>query len=111
MRLDTKDEGRVTILSIRGDLAGEDADTFCKAATARFDRSTHDFVLDMEAMDYIDSRGIEAMLWLKDEAEQRLGQVRLAGVNQTLAEALRLTRLNKKFDTHASVEEAIRSLE
>ncbi len=111
MRLDTRDEGRVTVLSIRGDLAGDDADTFCKTATSRLDQSTHDFVLDVEAMDYIDSRGLEAMLWLKDEAEARLGQVRLAGVSETLRQALRLTRLSQVFDTHSSVAEALHSLE
>ena len=69
-----------------------------------------DFVLDLESLDFIDSRGLETLLWLQDKCNEMLGQVRLAGCPDHIYKVLEVTRLNTRFECHPDVDTAVTSL-
>lgn len=71
---------------------------------------TRDFVLDMSSVQFIDSQGLESLLWLQDQCLEKLGQVRLAGCPDNVSTILRITRLNDTLQSHSNIENAIRSL-
>lgn len=110
MKISYEDNGPVTVLSIAGDLAVEDADRFQREALQRIDQNVRDFVLDLESLEYIDSRGLASLLWLQDKCNELLGQVRLASCPDHISKVLQVTRLNTRFDCHPDVDTAVSSL-
>jgi len=110
MKISYEDKGPVTVLSISGDLSVDEAARFQRETLQRFDQNIRDFVLDLESLDFIDSRGLESLLWLQDKCSELLGQVRLAACPEHIHKVLEVTRLNTRFDCHPDVDAAVSSL-
>lgn len=110
MKINHETTEHTTVMTLAGDLVAESVAEFRKSAVAHFGEDVRDFVLDLHPLEYIDSKGLEALIWLQDECGERLGQVRLAEPQETVQTILRLTRLEARFDTHPNVDAAIRSL-
>ena len=110
MKLSYEDKGQVTVLSIRGDLSVDETDRFQRETLQRMEQDVRDFVLDLESLDFIDSSGLETLLWLQDKCGELLGQVRLASCPEHIQKVLQVTRLAGRFDCHADVTAAVQSL-
>lgn len=110
MKMDYQDKGPVTVLSIRGELSVDETDRFQREALQKIDQDIRDFVLDLGSLEFIDSRGLESLLWLQDKCAELLGQVRLAGCPEHITKVLEVTRLKGRFDCHPDVDAAARSL-
>jgi len=110
VKINFEDYDQMTVMNLKGDMSGGEADRFRRSALERFDARVRDFVLDLETIEAIDSQGLESLLWLQDQASERLGQVRLAGCPDHVQTILEMTRLAGRFDTHQDVESAIKSL-
>ena len=111
MKLTHEDYDQLSVFTLKGEFAGEeDAEKFRVKALDRLAHSIRDIVLDLEHTEFIDSRGFEAILWLQDACAEKLGQVRLAVVQDNVNEALRITRLGGRFDCHGDIDSAIKSL-
>lgn len=110
MKLSYEDHKTVTVLTISGELTADQGDPFRRACQERINAGIRDFVLNIEYMTLIDSAGLECLLWLIDLAAQRNGQVRLVKPDETVRKVFEITRLNKRFHAHESVEAAAKSL-
>lgn len=110
MKLTYKNNGAVTVLSIKGDLSVEETDRFQREMLQRIEENVRDFVLDLEALQFIDSSGLETLLWLQDKCRETLGQVRLASCPEHISKVLEVTRLAGRFDCHPDVDTAVKSL-
>lgn len=110
MKISYEDKGPVTVLSIRGELSIEETERFQRETLQKMDQDVRDFVLDMESLDFIDSRGLETLLWLQDKCAELLGQVRLAACPDHITKVLEVTRLSGRFDCHPDVQAAVNSL-
>ena len=58
----------------------------------------------------IDSAGLEALLWLIDEVSEGGGQLRLVSPDDAVCKILEVTRLERRFNVHDSIESAAKSL-
>lgn len=110
MKISYQDNGPVTVFAINGDLSVDEADRFRREALQRLGHNIRDFVLDLESLDFIDSRGLESLLWLQDKCNDLLGQVRLASCPEHIFKVLEATRLDGRFDCHPDVHTAVESL-
>jgi anti-sigma B factor antagonist len=110
MKISYEDNGPVTVFSIAGDLSVDEADRFQREALQRFDQNVRDFVLDLESLEFIDSRGLETLLWLQEKCTELLGQIRLAGCPEHIYKVLEVTRLNTRFECHPDIDAAVNSL-
>lgn len=110
MKISYEDKGPVTVLAIRGDLSIDETDRFQRETLQKMDQNVRDFVLDLESLDFIDSRGLESLLWLQDKCAELLGQVRLAACPDHIRKVLEVTRLITRFDCHPDVDAAVKSL-
>ena len=111
MKLSHEDHNELTIMTLRGELTVEYVDQLRKAALERIEAHIRDFVLDISDLNFIDSKGLEAILWLQEQTSEQLGQIRLAGVGDEVSSILEMTRLAARFECHESVETAIQSLQ
>jgi anti-anti-sigma factor len=110
LKLSYEDHSTVTVLTISGELTADQGDAFRRACQDRLASGIRDVVLDMEYLTLIDSAGLELLLWLVDELADRNGQIRLVKPDETIRKILRLTRLDRRFNIHDSVESAAKSL-
>lgn len=110
MKLTCEERGQVVVMRPNGDLTLDGVDGFRKAAKERLEAHVRDFVIDGDGMDFIDSQGLETLLWLQEAASEQLGQVRLARFTDNARKILELTRLSMRFESHTNVEEALANL-
>jgi len=110
MKISHEDYDQLTVLTIQGDMTADQVDLFRRVVDERMNANIRDFVLDVQSMEFIDSKGLETLLWLQEETGDKLGQVRLAGTTDNVSTILELTRLAARLDSHATVELAIKSL-
>lgn len=110
MKLSYEDHGVITVLTISGELTSDQADAFRRSVGERFAAGAHDVVLNIEHLTLVDSVGLELLLWLLDEVAERAGQVRLVKPDDMVRKILELTRLDRRFDIHDTLESAGKSL-
>ena len=70
-----------------------------------------DFVLNLEYLTFVDSAGLETLLWILDEAcgARRPGPPG-SSPTPTVGKILEISRLERRFNIHESIESAAKSL-
>ncbi len=110
MKLSYEDHGAITVLTISGDLTADQVDAFRRSCLDRFAAGVRDIVLNLEYLTFVDSAGLEMLLWIIDEASQRNGQLCLVKPDPTVGKILEISRLDRRFNIHQSIESAAKSL-
>jgi anti-anti-sigma factor len=101
----------VCVLSVNGDLAGEDVASARKLVTEFIDnRQISDFVVDLEKTPFIDSEGLETLLWIKRRCEDLFGQFKLAAADENVKKILEVTRLGRRFESSSDVPAALKTM-
>ncbi|MEO0588226.1 MAG: STAS domain-containing protein, partial [Planctomycetota bacterium] len=70
MKLEFEQFGQLSVIQIGGDFTVDDTDRFQRQALEQMDLNVRDFILDLGNNDYMDSAGLETLLWLQDESAQ-----------------------------------------
>jgi anti-anti-sigma factor len=110
MKLSYEDHDAITVLKISGDLTADQVDAFRRSCQDRFEAGIQHVVLNMEHMSFIDSAGLEALLWILDAAAEHGGQLRLVRPDPIVSKILEISRLDKRFNIHDMIESAAKSL-
>ncbi len=110
MKLSYEDHDTITVLKISGELTLDQVDGFRRSCLDRFGQGIRHVVLDLEYVTFVDSAGLEALLWIIDEATERSGQLRLVKPDPTVSKILEISRLDRRFNIHDSIESAAKSL-
>lgn len=66
-----------------------------------------EFVVQVDSMTGVDSAGLEALTRLQGHCEERLGNVRLAGMNPTLKTIIEITRLSRRLGFSDTTDAAV----
>ena len=69
-----------------------------------------DFVIDFEKTNFIDSEGLETLLWVKRKTEDLFGQVKLATLDENCKKILEITRLEHRFECHPDLPAALKTM-
>jgi anti-anti-sigma factor len=110
MKLSYEDHDTIPVVTVSGELTADQVDGFRRSCQERFDAGIRHVVLDVENMAFVDSAGLEMMLWIIDEASHRDGQLRLVRPDSTVRKILEISRLDRRFNIHDSIESAAKSL-
>jgi len=100
----------VCVMAIDGDFT-EDAGAQVKrfAEQRMNNRKIVDFVLDLGNTAFVNSQGLETLLWLKRRCDEHLGRVKIAGMDQNCRKIFEITRLVHRFECHADVQSAMKT--
>jgi anti-anti-sigma factor len=99
----------VCVISVEGDLTGDNVQSLRQTAEERMQsHASTDFVVDMEKCDFLDSEGLETLLWLKRRCDERSGQAKLASLDENCRKIMEITRLVQCFECHSDVSSALR---
>src|SRR5688500_16397665 len=98
------------VLSPGGDLAGAEADELRTAVAGGVEaRKVAGVVVDLSNARFIDSEGLEALLWTRRRCEDALGRpVKLAGLDANCRKILERTRVAHRFECRADLGDALR---
>lgn len=110
MKINHQIQDRITVVNLEGDITLDELDPLRKVVADQLACSNYDFVIDLSQVEFVDSKGLETLLWLQEQAADRLGQVRLVNPSSPVRQILRLTRLDRAFESHPTVENALKSL-
>lgn len=109
MKIKTQDYNEVTVVALQGELDGDVTEKLRKNITDIVARNKSGIVLDMSEVGFIDSNGLEELLWVRDYSSENNCELRLAGLDENCAKILELTRLENEFDRYSELAEAVKS--
>src|SRR3990172_3102992 len=90
--------GAVTVIQPQGALNQADADNLKQRLMTAMEKSLGRLVLDMSAVPFVDSRGLEVMVEANEELAHSGQVLKLCHLNETLREVLDVTGLNPHFE-------------
>jgi anti-anti-sigma factor len=109
MRIEKRDYKDVAVVEMQGELDGDFAEVLRNTITDIIGEGKSGIVLDMSAVGFIDSRGLEQLLWSRDYCSENKCQLRLAGLDENCTKILEITRLDNEFDSFAELAAAVKS--
>jgi len=110
MELTTREDGRVTILTVKGDLVIGEAETaFKKTVTRLIEDGRVNFLVDLRQVNFLDSSGLGALVRAMTISQKEGGQTKLLGAGPQVKRLLEMTRLDSLFENYNDMESAVSS--
>jgi anti-anti-sigma factor len=111
MPVTCEEYNRVCVLTLDGDFTAEMVQQARQAVEDQIDhKQIVHFVLDFEKSGFVDSEGLEALLWLKRKCDDLFGQVKLAALDENVKKILEVTRLEHQFQCHPDLTSALKTM-
>ena len=109
MKIHEQRQGAVIVLKPEGPLIETDAAALKTKLIDTLGASLGRFVLDMSAIPYVDSKGLEALVEVTEELGRGGQALRMCAANKTVREVLELTDLASHFEHFEDPNTAVRS--
>lgn len=109
MRFSEYERGAVKVLKPEGPLRGDDAQEFRDRVVEMAEGSSGRCVVDVSAVQYVDSKGLQALVDAGEHVLHTGRRLKLCGVAEIVRQVLDLTELSPEFEYFANVNAAVRS--
>ena len=109
MNISCEEYDQIAVVNIDGELSQDTVEAFNNAVQESLGDDRSCFVVNFEKVSIIDSQGLEALLWLKDQCQERQGSVKLAALDETSDTILHMTRIDRAFEIYNDLIEAVKS--
>ena len=110
MNVNIQDYSNVMVFKLEGVLSVEATESLQANITQMVASQRKAIVFDMTDVQFIDSQGLDLLLWVRDYCRLSLVQFRLSGLDDNCQKILEITRLNREFNCSNEVIEAVKSL-
>lgn len=101
----------IAVLAPAGDLSGAEAAELRAKVDELIDtRQVVDVVIDLEKCPFVDSDGLETLLWIKRRCEDLFGHAKLARADENVRKILEITRLEPRFDCADDLAHAVKTM-
>ncbi len=110
MEITTREDGRVTILTVSGDLViGDPESAFKKTVTRLLEEGRIYLLVDMKDVSFLDSSGLGALVRALTNSQKEGGQTKLLNAGPQVRKLLEMTKLDSVFELHDDLERAVLS--
>ena len=109
MKIHEQRQGAVTVLRPEGPLIEAQAEACKRKLMQTLAASLGRFVVDMSAVPFVDSKGLEVLSEVTEEMAKSGQALRLCATNKTVREVMELTDLAKLFEHFEDANTAVRS--
>ena len=110
MKVKTRMEGDVAIISVSGKLmGGPESDTLRNEIKNLIDDGSKKFVVDLKGVPWINSTGLGALMAVYTSIQRSEGVLKLCHVSDRIQSLFMITKLLTIFDTYPTESEAIES--
>ena len=111
MKITIQDASRATVVvGLDGDLTLDCCESVKSAVMELVAGHCKAVVFDMGRVRFMDSQGLELLLWIRDYCQLSLIPFRMAGLDENCSTILKVTRLDKELSCSPHVAEAVKSL-
>ena len=107
MALSTETHGDVTVALAPPELADDHVAAFAEDVRGLIAAGRSRLVVRLDRTDFVDGPGLECLLDLRDEALDAGGAVSLMGLTGPPADAVRVTRLDRRFEVFEELVPAV----
>lgn len=109
MKIQETKQGAVTVLKPAGPLTGNDVVEFRAMAMKSLESNLGRFLIDMSAIAFVDSGGLEALVDVTEELQKSGQMLKLCSTNKTIREVFTLTGISPYFEHFDDVNTGVRS--
>ena len=109
MKINTQDYNNITVVELQGELSVESTQALQDIVSNHIAEGASGIVIDMTNVSFIDSKGLEELLWLRDYCRENNRQLKIAGMDETCTKIMEITRLQPKYDIYIELSEAVKS--
>ncbi len=110
IEISRNDMGGVPVVRVKGEVDLYSSPRLRQALRSLGEqKKTKLLIIDLTEVEYMDSSGVATLIEALQKLNQTGGRLRLAGLTDAVAQVLRFAHLDKVFDIHADVEEALES--
>ena len=110
MDLTTREDGRVTILTVSGDLIiGAPESLFKKTVTRLIEEERVFLLVDLKGVNFLDSSGLGALVRAMTLSQKEGGQTKLVHTGPQIRKLLEMTKLDSVFEIYDDMERAVAS--
>ncbi|MCB1029837.1 MAG: STAS domain-containing protein [Acidimicrobiales bacterium] len=106
LRIDVGQQGSWTVLGVGGEIDVATAPRLRDQMIAALSEGKHNLVVNLEAVDFIDSTGLGVLISGLKRVKTHGGEFRLVSAEQRLLKIFEITGLDAVFNIHPSVDEA-----
>lgn len=107
----TDEYNGVCVLTVIGDLAGDDCRQIRRIVEQQVDtRQIASFAVDLEQCQFIDSEGLETLLWVKNRCDDLFGMMKVIKPDEHCQKIFEMTRLDRRFDVEEDLTTAMKSM-
>ena len=107
MQVSTQTKGNGAVISVSGDIDLYTSPDLRKAIAKLAKKKVNPLVVDLKAVDYMDSSGVATLVEGLQLTSRYDGAFRIATLNPGVREVFELARLDKVFDVFEDVEKAM----
>lgn len=109
MKMDVQEYNGVKVMELQGELDCDVVEQFEHKIEEVVNSDNGSLVLDMSKITFVDSEGLEHLLWARDYCSENKCQLRLAAISDNFDKILEITRLDNEFDRYSDLSEALKS--
>ena len=111
MQITAESYGHAVILSCEGELTVDSLDALKRVVDHQLqEEDIRDVVLNFEEVPLVDSAALEYLLELQEKLAERLGQIKLAKLDENLSKIMEITRMASAFDQYEDLSDAIKTI-
>ena len=107
LTLATREVNGTTVVAVGGEIDVYTAPKLRDKLTELVAAGVYDLVIDLEAVEFLDSTGLGVLVGGLKKARAHDGSLRLVCTQDRLLKIFRITGLSKVFDIHETPEEAV----
>jgi len=112
MNITAESYAHAVMLNLKGELVEDSIASFMEAVEHQLEnKDVIDIVLNMEEVPFIDSAALECLLDVQDRLAERLGQVKLANVDENIHKILEITHLEATFEIYKDISDAVKAVQ
>ncbi|MFF0425090.1 STAS domain-containing protein [Streptomyces sp. NPDC004520] len=100
-------DGRTAVLTVAGELDMETAGRLQELLTEQFGQGRHRLVLDLSALDFMDSSGLNVLIRAVNKARESDGDLYLAAPTPAVRRILEITGVMTTIPPHDAVADAL----
>jgi anti-anti-sigma factor len=102
---------QICVMSLDGEFTADNTALARKQLEESIDKKQIiDFVIDFEKIGFVDSEGLETLLWMKRRCEDLFGRFKLANLDENCRKILEMTRLDHRFEHHPDLPSALKTM-
>jgi len=101
------DRGRLTVVALSGELDFSNVDRFVEALSIPFDAEIRHTIMDLTALRFVDSSGLNALVVLQRRCQSRGGDLHLVVSDSRLLRLFQITGLDQVFRLFPTLEAAM----